>query len=378
MKGKKKTILQKTDNVNGKDDAGTDHFHQIRNNLTTIITQYDFVIIFFLFFLIYNTVSTIDIPSGDVGPASLLPFCLIYHHNVYFDFFSSIAQSPSYSYAFSVVNGHYVSFFPIVTPVIVTPIYGISALFSYILAIPLTPNDFFILPKTSAAVIAALSVSVFYLTGKELFSKKTALITSVIFALATSTWSVSSRALWQHGTTELLLILMVYFIIRNERLFSARNIVVLGILSGLFIFNRPPDSILLIPVVFYAMWYMRSKIHYYVIGGLIGGLPFLFYNVLIFGNIFGGYNENFKLFILSFDFISNYIGLIVAPNVGLLIFSPVLVLMLFGIFRLGEIRNSRIRQIFFYIYRLLLFKSCSTVFLLRGTHRVPIIMDRDF
>lgn len=344
--GKKKEIQRNTGNVVGKSDAGRDPSLTIRTFLTTVYTRYDFLIVFFLLFLVYNTVSTFKIPSGDVGPASLLPFCLIYNHNIYFDFFSSLAQSSSYSYAFPEINGHIVSLFPIVTPILVTPVYGLSILLSYLFSIPLTPDDFFILPKTSAAILAAFSVSVFYLVGKELFSKKTALVTTVIFALATSTWSVSSRALWQHGTVELLLILMIYFIIRNERHFSSGNIVALGILSGLFVFNRPPDSILLIPVIFYIVWYMRSKIHYYFIGGLAGGLPFLLYNFLIFGNIFGGYKENIRFFILSFDFIMNYIGLLVAPNVGLLIFSPVLIIAILGVFWIRDLNNNRVRQIF--------------------------------
>jgi hypothetical protein len=345
MKAKKKTVQSKTDAPVARPDNQTDLFPVIRNKLVSIIVRYDFLVLFILLFIIFNTVSSLKIPSGDVGPASLLPFCLIYHHNFYFDFFSTFAQSSSYSYAYPVVNGHYVSLFPIVTPVLITPVYGISVLFSHVLSIPLTPDDFFILPKTSAAIISAVSASVFYLTAKELFLKRTALITTFIFALATSTWSVSSRALWQHGTVELLLILLIYVIVRNERRESFRNIIVLGIISGLFIFNRPPDAILLIPVIFYVFWYMRSKAPWYILGGIAGGFPFLIYNISIFGNIFGGYKENIKIFVLSLDFVRNYIGLLVAPNVGLLIFSPVLILSIFGFLRIREINNMRIRHL---------------------------------
>ena len=100
-----------------------------------------------------------------------------------------------------------------------------------------------ILAKTSASVIAALSCVFVYLAGKELFPRKTALFTTLVYAFATSTWSVSSQALWQHGTVELLLILMLWLVIRNERQPSRNTILFLGLLTGLFLFNRPPDVV---------------------------------------------------------------------------------------------------------------------------------------
>ena len=195
--------------------------------------------------------------------------------------------------------------------------------------------------KASASVIAALAGVFFYLVSKDLFSKKIALGATCIFAFATSTWSISSQALWQHGTVELLLILLIYIIVRNEKKEGSMNILILGIVSGLFIFNRPPDSVLLIPVVFYILWYQRAKLIQYISGGLIGGLPFLYYNYSVFGNVFGGYNENIKFFIMSTGFIKNFIGLLIAPNVGLFIFCPVLILALTGFFKLWQVHNGK-------------------------------------
>ena len=204
-----------------------------------------------------------------------------------------------------------------------------------------------ILAKTSATIIAALSCVFVYLAGKELFPQKIALATALVYAFATSTWSVSSQALWQHGTVELLLILMIYLVIKNERERSRNNIIFLGLLTGLFLFNRPPDAVLLLPIIGYVVWYERQNLPVYAISAAATGLPFLIYNLSIFGNVFGGYKQNLGVFTFGLDSIGNFAGLLIAPNVGLLIFSPVLILAVFGYLNLRTISSVRVRQVLF-------------------------------
>ncbi len=312
-------------------------------HLRNFASKYDFLILFVAVYFIYNTITRLSW-SGDVIPAEFLPVALIRYQTVYFDSFLDVS-SPNLAYAFPFVNGHYVSLFPIVTPVLVTPIYLISCIPLIIFNVPLDPSLIIVMAKTSAAIIAALSCVFMYLAVKELFSRKTALITVFIYAFATSTWSVSSQALWQHGTVELLLILMIWFVIRNEQEPSRNKIICLGLLSGLFLFNRPPDAVLLLPIIGYIIWYERQNLPVYVISAAATALPFLVYNFSIFGNVFGGYKQNLILFSFGFDSLRNFAGLLIAPNVGLLIFSPVLVLSVFGYLKLNSISNERIRQV---------------------------------
>jgi len=313
--------------------------------LGNFLRKYDFLILFVLIYIVYNTVTRMSW-SGDVVPAGFLPISLIVNQTIYFDSILMMAEiGPNLAYAFPLVNGHYVSLFPIVTPVLVTPIYFISCIPLIIFKLPLTIPLINIMAKTSATIIAALSCVFVYLTVKELFSQKTALVTVLVYAFATSTWSVSSQALWQHGTVELLLILMIWLIIRNERERSRNTIIFLGLLSGLFLFNRPPDAVLLLPIIGYVIWYERQNLPVYAISAAATALPFLIYNFSIFGNVFGGYKQNLVLFSFGFDSLRNFAGLLIAPNVGLLIFSPVLVLSVFGYLRLNSIPSERIRQV---------------------------------
>jgi hypothetical protein len=344
-KNKRDRAVSSQDTKAGHKSAGPSDTSGVIQKIVGLLTRYDVIILFILLFIAYNTVTGIGIISGDVVPASFLPASILENQNLNFDYNPLLVSNPDLSYAFPLVNGHYVSLFPIVTPILVMPVYGLSYLICNIFSIPLSPAGFLILAKTSASVIAALAGVFFYLASKELFSRRVSLVATCIFAFATSTWSISSQALWQHGTVELLLIVLIYLVVRNEKKEGTLNILLLGIVSGLFIFNRPPDSVLLIPVLFYILWYQKARLIQYISGGIIGGLPFLYYNYSVFGNVFGGYSENIKFFFLNSEFIKNYIGLLIAPNTGLFIFCPVLIVSVAGFFTLRQINNRKIRQV---------------------------------
>jgi Dolichyl-phosphate-mannose-protein mannosyltransferase len=322
----------------------TDGTPAFLDRLRNLALRFDYLILFLLVYIVYNTVSRMTM-SGDTNPAAFLPLALILHQTVYFDAFVGAGLGPGVAYAFPLVNGHYVSLFPIVTPVLITPVYFVSYLLSTIFQVPFDSMSIMILAKTSATIIAALSCVFVYLAGKELFSQKIALATAFIYAFATSTWSVSSQALWQHGIVELLLILMIYLVIKNEREGSRNIVIFLGLLTGLFVFNRPPDAVLLLPIIGYIVWYERQNLPVYAISAAASGLPFLLYNLSIFGNVFGGYSQNLGFFSFGFDSIGNSIGLLIAPNVGLLIFCPVLLLSVFGYLNLNFIPDERVRQV---------------------------------
>jgi len=296
-------------------------------------------------YLIYNTISNFN-GSGDTMPAVYLPVSILQYHNLIFDQFSQSIMNANDQYAFVLVNHNYYSLFPIVTPVLVTPIYALSIGLLQVFSIPLDSQYIFLIAKSSAAAIAALSCVFVYFTCNELFSKKIALISTAVFAFATNTWSISSQALWQHGIGELFLILLIWLIVRNEKNESSINIIALGIVSGLFVFNRPSDAILLIPCIYYIVRFYSHDLKTYIVAGILGGLPFLSYNLLVFGTPFGGYSRDFHQFVMNWDFTGHYAGLLLSPNVGLFIFSPVLIFSIFGYLRMKNFQNDRLASTF--------------------------------
>lgn len=299
-----------------------------------LLVKYDYLILLFGVFLVYVNWANPLFMNDTIGTQAL-PYSILENHTVYLDeTYQTCMNAPktaslrrNFAYRFVSVEGdHYASIFPIVTPVLITPLYAIPYFFN----IPRSSILDLVMSHLASALISAFSVVFIYLACRYVSSRKVAVLSALVFAFATNTWSFSSQQLYAHGMSELLLAAMIFLVIRNEYRNSTENIVFLGICSGLFIFNRPSDSILVLPVVGYVLWYHREKIGQYLFSGFLSGLPFLFYNVLLFHNLFGGYSKIASRLSFDMTILSNYLGLLISPNRGLFVFSPILILAVFG------------------------------------------------
>lgn len=309
------------------------------------LEKYDYLFLLIGIFIIYSAY-TIPYYTNDTIPSQLLPYYLLHDHTIYLDGATAYINDYYYSYRFiDVGDGHVASLFPVVTPVLITPLYIIPVL---ILNIPMTDMTLLIMGKYCASLISALAGIFVYLACRQLTTRKIALLTVVIFAFGTSTWSISSQSLYAHGMVELLLAIMIYLTVRNEREFSLTNIIGLGICSGLFIFNRPSDSFLILPFVLYLLVYYRSHLKYYLVSGIIAGAPFLVYNLVLFHNLLGGYSLVAPRMVWGFSTVTNFIGLLIAPNKGLLVFSPVLILSVFGFWFMQYEHKKPLYRVFFW------------------------------
>jgi len=306
---------------------------------------------FCLVYLVYMANGR-TIGSGDTVPASLLPFSILENHNLYFDQFV-----PYYSlnigsiYFFNEINGHFLSSYPIVTPILITPIYAILFLFLKLgdYSIDLLRPEFLlivqIMEKLSASLIASISVIFVYLSLKELVQKKTAAFTAIVFAFATNTWTISSQALWQHGLVELFLAMSIYLVLLNEKQKSEKNIIYLGIISGFFIFNRPPDSILLTPIIYYILNLKDRRIIYYFSFMALSSAPFFLYNIHYFGSLFGGYAGLASDIHFNFNMITGFVGLLASPSRGIFIYTPIIVFSILGYSKISKLSNEIVKNL---------------------------------
>lgn len=293
-----------------------------------LLIKYDYLFLLFGVFLIYCCWAN-PISWNDTIGTETLPYSILENHTVYLDeTYQSHTNDRNLRYRFVNVGGdHYASLFPIVTPVLITPLYAVP----FLLNIPNTYLPQLVMSHIASALISALSVVFIYLACRYISSRNIALLSALVFAFATSTWSVSSQTLYGHGMGELLLAIIIFLIVKNETCESTGNIVFIGICSGLFIFNRPSDSILVLPIIGYILWYHSAKIGYYIFSGFVSGLPFLIYNVLLFHNPFGAYSQiTSRLSLVNSTILPNYLGLLFAPNRGLFVFTPILILAIFG------------------------------------------------
>jgi hypothetical protein len=304
-----------------------------------------FCLVYFVYYLNFRSIG-----SGDTVPASLLPFSVLENHNLYLDqFIHYYAPDSDQVYFLREINGHFLSIYPIVIPILITPLYIISYIFLKLNGYPIDMSypgfslTVAVMEKISASLITSTSVIFVYLSLKELVNK-TAVVAALIYAFATNTWTISSQALWQHGLVELLLSMSIFLVLRNEKQSSNKLIVLLGILSGVFVFNRPIDSILLIPIIYYVFELRGIRIVYYISAAFLSGVPFLFYNLYYFGSLFGGYGNLLGEFDFGSGMILRLVGLLISPSRGLFVYTPILFLSILGYFNVSQISNKRIKR----------------------------------
>jgi len=308
---------------------------------------------FCMVYFIYN-INGRTMVLGDTIPASLLPFNILENHNLYLDqFFYYFETNFERAYWVKEIDGHYLSVYPIVTPVLAMPLYIFPFLLMKLTHIPVDlfhPGFALIVPimeKLSASLIASFSSILVFLSARELINKRIAIIVALIFAFATNTWTISSQGLWQHGLVELFLAMSIYLVLINEKHASGKIIICLGIISGLFVFNRPVDSILLIPIIYYIFGLRDRRIAYYLCAMFISGVPFLLYNYHYFGNLFGGMSSVLGLFDGRSGFIMPFMGLLISPSRGLFVYTPIMLFSILGYFRILQITNNKIRNFLF-------------------------------
>jgi hypothetical protein len=329
------------------------YLNPLLNSFRMLVRKHELVFLFTLFFIVYN-INLRSIPTGDTIPASLLPFCVLEHHCVNFDGFGAYIGKIGVPYMFGQVDGHYLSQYPIVTPLIVTPFYSVIYVILKLFQCPIDMlNSSFqfiviLMEKLSASAIASLSGIFVYLATRDLTTRKIGLISASIYGFGTNTWTISSQALWQHGMVELLLAAMIYITIKNEFLESKLNYIFLGLFSGLYIFNRPSDSILVLPIILYVFLKMNQKnTMWYLTSVLISSSPFLFYNIHYFGSIFGGYSGLTYAMKLNWEVFPHFVGLLFSPNRGLFIYTPVVLFSVFGYLKIKDISNEKLKFTFY-------------------------------
>lgn len=327
---------------------------ELLNHLASISWRKERLLLFIFIYFIYNLNLRL-INSGDTWPAAMLPFAILEDRALCLDMFAGYFESLSFNpYMVVLQDGHYFSFYPIVIPVLLTPLYLIPYLLlnSLHYQMNMLNTSFylvvFILEKIFASLIATSSVVLCFMAWRQLMRKEIAYLCTAIFALATNTWSTSAQALWQQGMAELLMSMLIYLVVVNEKNRLNRRIVCMGVLSGLFIFNRPSDSLLLLPLFIYVMSLSAKEIVCYA-GPMLGsGLPFLIYNAHHFKNAFGGYGGLLSEFTLSPTTFVNMSGLLFSPSRGLLVYSPILILSVFGYGKIADVESQRLRR-FFYV-----------------------------
>lgn len=281
------------------------------------------ILIFLTCLVVYNANLRL-IGSGDSIPARLLPFAILNHGSLYLDAFGPRSEN-AYWFVQS-RTGRLVSFYPIVLPVVATPLFVPAAIYLDSVEPPAWKFQIAaeIMEKLTASIVAALSVVVVWLVLRRIASPPTALILALAYAFGTQTWTSSSQAMWQHGLGQLLLASALLLLVRP--VLSRANAALLGAIAALLAFNRPPDALFSAAIAVYVALRVRYHVPAFAAGCALAGLPFLAYNLVMFGRPFGGYQSILATDAFRHNVLEGLAALLVSPGKGLLVFAPFLLL----------------------------------------------------
>ena len=228
---------------------------------------------------------------------------------------------------------------PIATALLVTPLYFAPAwiLSSYEIPYDDVRARFLIvaMERLSAATVTALSAIILFLILCRLVTVKWALGLTMIYALGTNTWAISSQALWAHGACELMLAILCAVLLAREP--SRWAIVLAGLTAAIAVAARPPmAAFALVALAFVFVYHRRHLIAFMAVPTVDAGI-LLAHNLVLFQRVAGGYG---RLDHFSGPLLEGVAGLLISPNRGLFIFTPI---MLFAVVGAVEVWRMNVR-----------------------------------
>lgn len=264
-------------------------------------------------------------------------------------------------YRLRLVNGHIYSYYPIATPLLITPIVWLINK-----AYPIFyPTDFYTyleqhepntrtakLEKLIAAGFVALSAVLMYLIGRLYLGTIKSLILTFIFAFSTSMWSTASRALWQHGPSVLFLTCALFLLIRARE--KPIYIPWIGLILGYAYLIRPTNSLEVAFFALYIFFNQRKYFLYYIMGIAIVLIPYIIYNWSTYNNIFPPYSyQLFERLATLKVFLEALAGTLVSPARGLFVFSSVFLFSLYGAYLRAEQNQLTLSNLDLYLIGIL-------------------------
>ncbi len=313
-------------------------------------SYFSLIIIFTITVTIY-LINNRTISSGDTFPNSLLAFNILENHTLDFDIFRSTRCPNSYESCYffmNGLNGHLTSAYPIGAAIVTFPIYTIFyiilKLFYHQTPIDITSLEFepyrLLCEKIAATIITSCSVVIFFIASELKFRKSAAWIATIIFAFATNTWVTSSQNLGQSTVSNFIivsLILLIFKIHRSHGRIQTYYIFAASVACGLLPGIRSTSLAVAVFTLIYLLKNCRRHL-IIVFLGLSSALPCLIWNKFHFGNFTGGYGLVFQYvpaYHLTFEhFYNAFLGTFFSPSRGILIFSPVLIYCIPGLYRL--------------------------------------------
>jgi len=265
------------------------------------------------------------IPAGDTTPNRYLPVSILRDGSFYLDDFPFLF-SPNRPYYVREFRGRHVSSYPVSAAVLAVPIYLPAVLRGEAPESPVWEQ----LEKTSAAAIVALSAVFLYLALLQLTTFRMALLVTGAYAFGTSSLSVTSQALWQHGPSQLGVAAALFFLVKGRE--AERWVAVSGLPLAFAVISRPTDLLLVLPIGLYVLLYHPRQVGRLLVFALPPIAFQLWYNVTYQGDLLWTQVRLFQGEHWTSRFCDAFPGLLFSPARGLFVYSPIF---LFSMVTLG-------------------------------------------
>jgi len=255
-------------------------------------------------------------------------------------------NNPSYLHIFfKPVGEHLVSKYPVGAAILAIPFY----LPAVLLHLSSTGQLLLMLAHIAASFYTAASVTFLFLVMRHFTTTRNSIITALIYAFGTSTWSISSQALWQHGPSQFLHTLTLYLLVRGRK--SPKLIPLSGFTLAFSVLVRVTNALVFLIFAIYIARHYKLYLRRFLLFALPPLLFLAWYNLTLFGSLAGGYKEEAGDW--TTPILLGMTGLLFSPSKGLFVFSPVFLLTLPGLrflpHRDSLFRYSRITVIAYWL-----------------------------
>ena len=193
-----------------------------------------------------------------------------------------------------------------------------------------------------ASFYGAIAVALFFWMIFVSFDDvRIAVATAVIFALGTSMWSMATRALWQHGPLNLMLILAMLLLLGARRRAALAQYA--SIPLALSFIMRPTAAIPIAVFSVYVLICYRPWFVRFMLWAICIAVPWMAFNIWTWGMVLPPYYLLGTAVTVGDNstFGEALLGNLISPARGLFVFSPVLIFAISGFWLAMRTREGR-------------------------------------
>ena len=276
--------------------------------------------------------------SPDTFPTALTTLALLSGEGIYLDrFFPETPGGPNRIwYGSARKHGHVVSRYPILPALLVMPMAAATGTIAdrtnpgWKRDPVKGPNFILSFCRLGASALVVLAAVVLHriLWAIGLGACRVSVPAVLAAALGSDLWAIGALSIWQHGPAALMLTLTAWLLLPTDP--SRPRVFLAGVTAALMVACRATDLVFAVAALGFVIVATPRKLVWFLPAPILIGVALIGYNLWFFNNLAGGQAElealhpetHAVLGPWSGDLIGGFLGTMLSPNRGLLVFSP--------------------------------------------------------